>query len=330
MSLYLEDWFWAFVPLAVSLCLFACLKFLSLRVLPSSRFHWLIRPLQPLQRLNWLFGLWFFIELSPLPEGIADVLAEILYVLLLFLVFQLLRIFGTLGLGWWLGQGKRSSRVETGFIPLLRNVVAIVLFTGTLVVGLGHFGYDAMSLMTALGLGSLGLGLAARDILAQVLSGFVLILDENLRPGDRITVQGVTGDIAEIGIRSTQLRTTDGNFLIIPNVELINTRVLSVSLPDSRAVMVQWFRFPLEIPFAKIKDLLLPLAEEHPDRFLGKSCAVLLSSLAEGQQLVQVVIWMEDFTRMGSSQSLFLGRAQLLLLEAGIPMLAPVIPSDKV
>ena len=101
---------------------------------------------------------------------------------------------------------------------------------------LKHFNYDILSLVTALGIGSLAIGMAAKDTLANMISGFTLMIDRPFRIGDRIQLAGgQIGDVQDIGLRSTKIKTLDNLLLIIPNSDLCNTMVVNQAFPDLRA-----------------------------------------------------------------------------------------------
>jgi small-conductance mechanosensitive channel len=78
--------------------------------------------------------------------------------------------------------------------------------------------------------------MAAKDTLAHMISGFTLMLDRPFRIGDRIQLAGgQVGDVLDIGLRSTKIKTLDSQQLVIPNSDLCNTMVTNQSFPDKRA-----------------------------------------------------------------------------------------------
>jgi small-conductance mechanosensitive channel len=84
------------------------------------------------------------------------------------------------------------------------------------------------SLVAALGVGSLAIGLAAQQTIGNMIAGFVLLVDRPFRPGDRIRLAtGESGEVLDVGVRSTRIRLGDRNLLIVPNTELANSRVLN-------------------------------------------------------------------------------------------------------
>ena len=127
----------------------------------------------------------------------------------------------------WYGRKLQQRNGETYLvkevIPLLRRLSGLFIFTFALIVVLRHFNYDVWSLVTALGVGSLAIGLAAKETLTNMISGFSIIIDRPFRPGDRIELaSGQIGDVQEIGLRSTRIKTFDHTILVVPNTSLVN------------------------------------------------------------------------------------------------------------
>ena len=155
--------------------------------------------------------------------------------------------------------------VNTILRPLIiEKIVFIFIFLTGLIIVLKHFNYDILSLVTALGVTSLAIGLAAKDTLANMISGFTLMLDRPFRVGDRVQLaSGEIGDVVEIGLRSTRIKTLDSNVLVVPNTELVNTKVINQCYPDKT------IRGRIKIGIAyrsdidKAKQVMLDIARFH-------------------------------------------------------------------
>ena len=111
-------------------------------------------------------------------------------------------------LNWYAARVAERNGVGLNrqIMPLLEKLVSIFLICTALMIVLKHFNYDILSLVTALGIGSLAIGLAAKDTLANMISGFTLMIDRPFRIGDRIQLaSGQWGDVVDIGLRSTKI-----------------------------------------------------------------------------------------------------------------------------
>jgi small-conductance mechanosensitive channel len=87
---------------------------------------------------------------------------------------------------------------------------------------------------TALGLGGLAISLAAKDTVADAIAGFIILVDRPFRISDRIEIQGAGtwGDVVDIGLRTTRIRTRDNRLIIVPNSVIGDNQVINYSYPD--------------------------------------------------------------------------------------------------
>ena len=199
----------------------------------------------PLANLILVVGLHLFTEILPLTGKPALWVDNFVYIVTVYLVLSLVGHICMVGIDLAGKGSNRSTALQQGFIPILSNLVTIFVFTAGAIMLLKHFNYDVLSLLTALGVGSLAIGLAAKETLSNMISGFTLIIDRNLMPGNKINMNGIIGDVDEIGLRSTRIRTGDGNMLIVPNYEMVNTKILNLSLPSPAAVCQVNLKLPL-------------------------------------------------------------------------------------
>lgn len=120
-------------------------------------------------------------------------------------------------------------------MPLLRRLAHVaILFVAGVVLG-AYFGIDVLAISAALGLGGFALALAAKDTVTNIISGFVLMVTQPFRVGDRIDVSVLDtwGDVTEIGVRSTTVVTRDNRMVIVPNSAIVDNVVVNYSRPDS-------------------------------------------------------------------------------------------------
>jgi small-conductance mechanosensitive channel len=116
-----------------------------------------------------------------------------------------------------------------------RLVYAVMLVLGLLVAAVITFpNFTPTGLLTSLGVGSLVIGLAFKDVLQNYLAGILLLVAEPFRSGDQIVFQGYEGTVDDIQPRATFVRTYDGRRVIIPNAELFTNSVTVNTAFDKR------------------------------------------------------------------------------------------------
>jgi MscS family membrane protein len=295
-----REWLQAAILFAAALMGVMLLKRFLGRV--KTRAHWSFLPeLAPsILNLGYVIALSIFLHSAPLGAKASAWAEDVTYILNVWVFLILVRKTFLVALVWSTRKAGSSQTLTHGFLPLLRNMATLFVFVMGGIMVLKHFNYDVMSLLTALGVGSLAVGLAAKEALSNMISGFVLIMDGNLRHGDRINLGSTTGDIERIGLRSTRIRTLDGNTMIVPNFDLVNTRVVNLSDPSRMSTCSTNIRVPFAADFDVVKTLGLKILKQIPEVDSTKDGWVTLNSLADGSQQIGIGCWVRDMDECGS------------------------------
>jgi len=129
---------------------------------------------------------------------------------------------------------KTDTTLDDEFLPLFQKILKIVTVISAVVVVLSHFNFNVTSLVAGLGVGGLAISLAAKDTLSNMISGFTIMIDRPFRVGDHIILQsGDRGIVENIGLRSTKIQLYEKNILVVPNAEMVNSRVINRHYPDT-------------------------------------------------------------------------------------------------
>ena len=177
-------------------------------------------------------------RLTFLSVEVKTVLADIYFVLGTVIAFRAIWRLIDLASEWYRERLAAEDRLEqlNPVLVLLDRMARIVLVLFGLIVLLSHFGVNISGLAAALGLGGLAFSLAARDTIADAIAGFTILVDQPFRIGDRIEIQGVGtwGDVVDIGLRTTRIRTRDNRLVIVPNSTIGSNQVINYTFPDPR------------------------------------------------------------------------------------------------
>jgi small conductance mechanosensitive channel len=117
------------------------------------------------------------------------------------------------------GDGKRVA------ILLLGQISKTAVFAFGAITALGTLGVNVSALVAGLGLTGFALGFALKDALSNMLCGFLILIYHPFRIGDRISVTGLDGSVANIDLRYTTL-TEDGRAVLIPNSNLFTNPII--------------------------------------------------------------------------------------------------------
>ena len=116
-------------------------------------------------------------------------------------------------------RGDEIARIET-LARVFRNTagVVIVLVAGTLV--LGELGVSIAPILATAGVAGVAIGFGAQSLIKNFLSGFFILLDDQVREGDVVQVAGIGGLVEEVTLRYVRLRDLDGHVHYVPNGEI--------------------------------------------------------------------------------------------------------------
>jgi potassium efflux system protein len=117
-------------------------------------------------------------------------------------------------------------------------------------------------LVAALGV---GIGFGLQEIVANFISGLIILFERPVRVGDTVTVADTTGTISRIRIRATTIRNWDGQELLVPNKEFITGRLLNWTLSDPTTRIVVPVGLAYGGDVTKAMQLMLEAAREHPE-----------------------------------------------------------------
>jgi small-conductance mechanosensitive channel len=131
---------------------------------------------------------------------------------------------------------RTETQLDDQLVPFFRRVALILLSISGLIILLGNFDVDVSAFITTLGIGSLAIALAAQAALSDTISGFVIMVDRPFRIGDRIEIQELAtwGDVVDIGLRSSHIRTRDNRMVIVPNSIMGKSLIVNHSYPDTQ------------------------------------------------------------------------------------------------
>lgn len=127
---------------------------------------------------------------------------------------------------------KRKSKTING---LINNLIKYFIIIVDVVMILDIFGIDTKTLIASLGVVGLVAGLAVQDTLKDFVAGMTIILENQYRVGDTVTIKGFRGEVIDLGIKSTKIKAYTGEVMIIAN-HLIE-EVVNHSLEKSVAIV---------------------------------------------------------------------------------------------
>lgn len=191
---------------------------------------------------------------------------------------------------------KTSSDVTRTVAPLTMRVINIILILVASIIILDHFGVNIGSLLVSLGVGSLALALAAQETIANMIAGFVILVDQPFRVGNRIKLlTGEEGDIVQIGLRSTRIVDYDNNLIVIPNSELVKNRIINFSFPDQASRVFIELTVGHGTDLGRVRDIMLSSAAANPLILKDPAPGVFVMGISDAGVLVRLSARTGDF-----------------------------------
>lgn len=127
---------------------------------------------------------------------------------------------------------KRKAKVVA---VLFSNLSKAVIIIADIIIILGIFGISSSTFLASLGIFSAVIGLAFQDVLKDILAGFFIILENQYAIGDTIAIGDFKGEVVSLGLKTTRIKSYEGDIKIIPNREA--TGIINYSLEKSLAVV---------------------------------------------------------------------------------------------
>lgn len=160
-----------------------------------------------------------------------------------------------------------SDRAAAGTLGILGFIARATIWSLVLLLTLDNLGIEIKPLLAGLGIGGIAVALAVQNVLSDLFASLSITLDRPFIVGDALNVDGFSGTVEYIGIKSTRLRSIDGEQIIMPNSNLLSSRVRNYARMQERRVVLT-FGVSQETPREQLANIpveLRNLIEAYPD-----------------------------------------------------------------
>jgi small-conductance mechanosensitive channel len=138
----------------------------------------------------------------------------------------------------------RNAKSQT-MVTIAQFVANLAIWSLVVLLALDNLGFQVKTLLAGLGIGGIAVALAVQNVLGDLFASVSIALDKPFEIGDALTLEpGYTGTVEAIGIKSTRLRSTSGEQIVLSNAELVKARIRNYGrLAERRSV----FRFVIAL-----------------------------------------------------------------------------------
>lgn len=239
--------------------------------------EWLELPLQVLSRTTsisfFIWSIYAGFQMLTYGPGLARILNSAITISL----FWQAGIWSAAAMGAWLERKRRRTlevdRAMAGSLGVIGFIVNVVIWSMVLLLTLDNLGVDITALVAGLGIGGIAVALALQNILGDLFASLSITLDRPFVVGDFLIVGDFMGSVEYIGIKSTRLRSLSGEQIIMPNADLLGSRVRNYGRMAERRVVFMTnitYETPIEL-VERIPVLIREIIQAQADTRFDRS-----------------------------------------------------------
>lgn len=198
-------------------------------------------------------------ELTGLWATLYKIAVCIVIFILSLLIIKLLQkaIKKSFGIGSKFNHGKSATMATVG-----SSVVKYVVYFFMVCYMLSVWGVNVSSLLAIGGVASVAVGFGAQSVIADIFAGIFILTEDQFSVGDVVCIENCTGTVESVGMRTTRLRSMDGDVYIIPNGQI--KIVINMSKGFNRAIV------DIGISYNENIDRVIVLLEEELENIYNK------------------------------------------------------------
>lgn len=192
----------------------------------------------PLQWLIVAMGLYLALhEISSYTGFMNDYVDRLLIVTLIFIAAYLLANLVNGLLNWYKNDiaPKTSTDLDDMLVPFLKKISGATISVIALLVALEQMKIvEITPLITGMGIAGIAVAFAAKEFLSDFFGAISILADRPYTIGDKVKINNIeAGEVKEIGLRSTRIKTADNRVIIVPNALVSKSRIINYAMPDS-------------------------------------------------------------------------------------------------
>jgi len=195
---------------------------------------------------------------------------------------------------------KTETKVDDIVFDLLHRFIGVITMATAIILALDVMGMNVMPFIAGAGVAGIAIGFAAKDTLSNLIAGVLLILDRPFEINDRIEVWSAPagsaswGDVVDIGIRATKIRTTDNIIIIIPNNEIMKRDIVNYTLLSSRIRVRIDIGVAYDADIEKAKKAIIDVASSLSWVIQDPKPKVVVRNFGDSSIDLQLRVWINN------------------------------------
>lgn len=195
---------------------------------------------------------------------------------------------------------KTETKVDDIIFELLQKFAGVIIWATAVILALDILGINVMPFIAGAGVAGIAIGFAAKDTLSNLIAGVLLIIDRPFEIGDRIEVwsapsgSATWGDVVDIGIRATRIKTTDNIVIIIPNNEIMKRDIVNYSVLSNRIRVRVNIGVAYDTDIDRARKVIVGIAEKAEWILKDPAPKVVVRNFGESSVDLQLRVWIND------------------------------------
>ncbi|MGE5558250.1 MAG: mechanosensitive ion channel family protein [Bacillota bacterium] len=199
------------------------------------------------------------LAVTPIKNKYVKVLDDIIYIFLVWLIAGLLNGIIRSLTDWYLQDiaSRTDTSLDDTLFPILKKAGAAVVYFIAATIVLSRLNVNVTGFLATAGVASLAIAFGAQETLSNIVAGVSILLDRSLHVGERIELKdGLTGDVLEIGLRSTKILSPDKRLIIVPNKEIAGSRLINWTQPNPHTQLKFKIGVAMDSDLEKVKAVI--------------------------------------------------------------------------
>jgi len=303
-----EDWlnlFFSFVIFLILLLLLSRVIILILKDIvrrsPTKYDDLLLNKVH--SQITWLlgviglqYGTLRLIFLEPqIKQWLNQIYSSLYVIIFSIMVWKLMDV----GIEWYKNEveTKHDEHQKDTILLLGHRIGRFFLIAVSVVMILSINNINVSVLIASLGILGLAFSLAAQDSLSNLISGVLISLDQPFRVGDRIEIQGLGtwGDVVDIGLRSTRIRTRDNTLVIVPNSKIGSDQVINYTFPDPQYRIQMEINIPYGEDIEKTRHIIISSVRKVEGVLPEKPVEALYVAMGGTGMVFRIRWWIDSY-----------------------------------
>jgi small-conductance mechanosensitive channel len=197
----------------------------------------------------------------------------------------------------------RSGDLTPSIQVLLVKIVRLALMAFAVAAAMSAVGIDLSALAIFSGAAGVGIGFGLQKIIANFISGIILLADKSVKPGDLVTIGDSSGRISAMKTRYISVAAGDGREFLIPNEDLVTQKVTNWTYTDKNTLVKVGFGTNYDADPRLVCKLAADIAASHPRATKGKTPNCILTEFTEAGMKFALTFWIPDPDGMDNVKS---------------------------